>query len=51
MVETQARKKPEVIGMCPRCFKDILEDQPTARVLGQLFHADHAPAGQNAGKP
>ena len=49
--DVQTPKEAEVIGMCPRCYKDILEGEPTALVLGQLFHADHAPKGQSAGKP
>jgi hypothetical protein len=34
---------PEVIGFCPGCSKSIREGQQTKLVLGQLFHAEHAP--------
>ena len=34
---------PDVIGYCPGCNKSIREGQSTQLVLGQLFHAEHAP--------
>jgi hypothetical protein len=39
--------KPEVIGFCPRCSKDIHEGQPTKLVLGQLYHHEHAPKDES----
>jgi hypothetical protein len=32
-----------MIGYCPRCDQPITEGQPTKLVLGQLYHAAHAP--------
>lgn len=36
-------KLAEVIGFCPGCNKSIREGESTKLVLGQLFHAQHAP--------
>jgi hypothetical protein len=37
---------PEMIGYCPGCDQAIMEGQPVNRVLGQLYHALHAPRAE-----
>ncbi len=39
----------EVIGYCPGCDQPITEGQPTKLVLGQLYHAAHAPRAEKRG--
>jgi hypothetical protein len=43
LFKTQTDTKPEMIGYCPGCDQPITESQPTRLVLGQLYHAAHAP--------
>lgn len=45
LFETQPKQEEaEMIGYCPGCDKPINEGQPSKLVLGQLYHAAHAPA-------
>jgi hypothetical protein len=39
----------EVIGFCPGCDKPINEGESTTLVLGQLYHAAHAPRSEKRG--
>ena len=44
-----SQQKAEMIGYCPGCDQPITEDQPTKLVLGQLYHAAHAPRAESRG--
>lgn len=47
MSETKLKVKVvEMIGYCPRCDQPIFESQKTKLVLGQLYHAAHAPTAE-----
>jgi hypothetical protein len=43
------QQQGEVIGYCPGCDRPITDDQPTKLVLGQLYHAAHAPRAESRG--
>jgi hypothetical protein len=47
LFKTQPSQKAEMIGYCPGCDQPITEDQVTKLVLGQLYHAAHAPRAES----